>query len=97
MKDFIITHRYIFAAYAAAINIYAFVLFGIDKRRTQRKMWRIPEARLMLSALFGGSIGAMLGMAVFRHKTRKPKFYVLIPLIFIAECGLAAYFFLKKA
>lgn len=97
MRAFIYTYRYLFAAYAGLINLYAFILFGVDKRRAKRKMWRIPEARLLLSALLGGSVGAMLGMAIFHHKTKKPKFFVLVPLIFIVESGLIAYFFLKSA
>lgn len=67
--------------YLELINLAAFALFGIDKRRAQKKRWRIPEATLILSAILGGSIGALFGMLLFRHKTRKPRFYVGIPVI----------------
>ena len=59
--------------YLLAANILAFVLFGIDKQKARRNLWRIPEKTLLLSALIGGSAGAILGMQFFHHKTRKPK------------------------
>ncbi len=71
--------------YLEAINVAAFVLMGIDKRRARRGMRRIPEAVLMLSALLGGGIGALAGMILFRHKTRKTKFTVGIPAILVME------------
>lgn len=74
--------------YLAAVNLAAFIMFGADKRRAERKMRRLPEGQLLMAALLGGSLGALLGMAVFRHKTRKPRFYVLVPLFFAAHCAL---------
>lgn len=71
--------------YLEAINIVAFILMGIDKRRARRGQWRIPEAVLILSALLGGGIGALAGMFLFRHKTRKAKFTVGIPAILVME------------
>ena len=62
--------------YLLAVNILAFVLFGIDKQNARRNMWRIPEKTLILSAVIGGSVGAVLGMRFFHHKTRKAKFAV---------------------
>lgn len=72
------------------INIIAFALMGIDKRRARKKRWRIPESTLILSAAVGGSIGALAGMLFFRHKTKKPKFTVGIPVIL----GMQILFFL---
>lgn len=71
--------------YLELVNLAAFVLLGIDKRRARRGRWRIPETTLMLSALLGGSIGALAGMYLFRHKTRKPRFTVGIPVILVME------------
>ena len=71
--------------YLEAVNLFAFVLMGIDKRRARKGMWRIPETALMLSALVGGSIGALAGMFLFRHKTHKSKFTVGIPAILLME------------
>ena len=67
--------------YLEFVNLAAFVLYGIDKYRAKRGRWRIPEATLILIAVIGGSIGALGGMYLFRHKTRKPKFTVGVPVI----------------
>ena len=70
-----------FLGYLFLINALAFLLMLADKRKAQKKLWRIPEATLMTTAAMGGSIGALAGMYTFRHKTRKPKFYIGIPVI----------------
>ena len=54
--------------YLLAVNILAFVLFGVDKQKARRNKWRIPEKTLILSAVIGGSVGAILGMRFFHHK-----------------------------
>ena len=59
-----------FLFYLVAVNIVAFALMGIDKKRAINHAWRIPEKTLFLSAILGGSIGAIAGMQVFRHKTK---------------------------
>lgn len=71
--------------YLLAVNILAFVLFGIDKQKARCNAWRIPEKTLILSAVIGGSAGAILGMRFFRHKTRKPKFAVGVPVILLVQ------------
>ena len=76
--------------YLLAVNFITFLLYGDDKSRARRHAWRIPEKVLMGAAVIGGSIGALLGMSIFHHKTRKPKFYIGIPLILLIEFGLAA-------
>ena len=70
--------------YLLAVNILAFVLFGIDKQKARHNLWRIPEKTLLISALIGGSAGAILGMQFF-HQTRKPKFAVGVPVILVVE------------
>ena len=65
-----------------------------DKQRARHGAWRIPESTLMGVALAGGSIGAMGGMYLVRHKTRHPKFYIGIPAIMIFQIGLI--FFLTR-
>jgi len=62
--------------YLLAVNILAFVLFGVDKQKARRNKWRIPEKTLILSAVIGGSVGAILGMRFFHHKTRKARFAI---------------------
>lgn len=61
-----------------AINIIAFVLFGIDKERALRERRRLPEAYLLWLALLGGAAGAIAGQQIFRHKTRKQPFRTLL-------------------
>ncbi len=67
--------------YLFLINAAAFVLMLADKHKARKNLWRIPEATLLLVAVFGGSIGSLLGMYAFRHKTRHLAFTVGIPVI----------------
>ena len=71
--------------YLIIINAAGFLLMLADKLKAKRGAWRIPEATLLGTAAAGGSIGALLGMYMFRHKTRHLKFTVGIPLILIAQ------------
>ena len=72
-------------AYLIVVNFVAFVLYGVDKRRAIRKLWRIPESVLMGVAAIGGSVGALIGMLLFRHKTKHAKFTVGVPLILVIQ------------
>lgn len=83
----------IFILYLILINVAAFLLMGIDKRRAVRHRWRIPERTLFLSALLLGSIGANLGMQVFRHKTKHKSFVFGMPLILIIQMAAGLYLF----
>ncbi len=73
------------------INLLAFTLYGVDKAKAKRGAWRIPEATLLLAAALGGSLGALLGMEFFRHKTKHVKFKVLVPLFLILHIALGVY------
>ena len=79
--------------YLAVMNILAFLLFGADKLKARKGFWRISEKGLMLAALFGGSIGALCGMRLFRHKTKHKLFTIGIPLILLVQ-GLALMYYL---
>lgn len=79
---------YILAIYLVAVNITAFAMMGADKKKAVRHEWRIPEARLFGSALLGGGMGAVIGMYVFRHKTRHWYFVVGMPLIMILNFAI---------
>ena len=57
------------------MNVVTFSAYGIDKYKATHNKWRIPEFTLIFLAFLGGSIGAILGMQFFHHKTKKPKFY----------------------
>ena len=78
--------------YLLIVNALAFLLMLADKRMAQKKLWRIPEATLLMSAAIGGSIGALTGMYTFRHKTKHLKFTLGVPAILIAQ--IAAVFLL---
>lgn len=80
-----------FVIYLIAVNIAAFLLFGIDKRKAIRGEWRVPEGTLLSLAVFGGAPGAMIGMRVFHHKTKHPKFYVGIPVILAMEIAVLCF------
>ncbi len=85
-----------FLAYLLLINALGFLFMYADKQKARKKQWRIPEATLMTIAALGGSVGSLLGMYTFRHKTRHPKFAVGIPVIFVLQIGLLVwYFFLR--
>ena len=75
--------------YLLTINALGLLIMLADKRRAQKKLWRIPEATLITIAILGGSAGILLGMRLFHHKTKKPKFYVGIPVILILQLSLA--------
>ncbi len=76
---------YVILTYLEIINLLAFILMGIDKAKAKANRWRIPEATLTGLAVLGGSIGAMAGMYLFRHKTRKPKFRYGLPVILVFQ------------
>ena len=77
--------------YLAAVNVLAFALMGIDKAKAKRGARRIPEKVLFLSALIGGSIGAIAGMFVFRHKTKHLSFVLGLPAILLLHLALALW------
>ena len=82
--------------YLFAVNITAFALFGADKRKARRNAWRISEKALFLSAVLGGSLGAMIGMRVFHHKTKHWYFVFGIPAILVLQvigCVLITNYF----
>lgn len=66
--------------YYIAINLIAFALYGIDKFKAKNSRWRIPERSLIALAVIGGGIGALLGMIIWHHKTRKIKFRIWVPV-----------------
>ncbi|NLU24381.1 MAG: DUF1294 domain-containing protein [Clostridiales bacterium] len=79
--------------YLAAASLIAFCVYGADKYRARRHLWRIPEKTLFLLALLGGSPGALLGMLCFRHKTRHHAFQIGIPAILLAQAALLFWLF----
>lgn len=82
--------------YLLLINAAAFLMMGIDKYKARKNRWRIPEKTLFLSAILGGSIGAILGMQIFRHKTKHASFVVGMPCILILQIVLSLLILLRK-
>lgn len=74
-----------------AINLISFAMMGIDKLRAERDAWRISEKTLLLSAFLMGGVGSLVGSYVFRHKTQKLKFRILLPLALILNLAVIAF------
>ena len=79
------------AGYLAAVNLAAFALMGLDKRRARRGDWRISEKALFLPAVLGGALGGLLGMRVFHHKTKHWYFRFGMPALLIVQVILAGW------
>ncbi len=80
----------IIAGYLIFMNLAGFAVMGIDKRKAVKRLWRIPEYVLFVIAIIGGSIGSIIGMRVFHHKTRHWYFVFGMPLILILQIALIA-------
>ena len=76
--------------YLIGINLAGFIIMGVDKKRAIRGAWRISEASLFLTAILGGSLGCILGMQHFRHKTKHWYFRYGLPALLIGQLALAA-------
>ena len=77
------------------VNLLLFMLMGVDKHKAKTGQMRIPEATLFFLAVLGGSVGGILGMLAFRHKTRHKLFSVGFPLILLLEAAGAAYLIMR--
>lgn len=74
--------------YLLIINLFGFLIMLIDKQRAVHKEWRIPEKNLLGISILGGSIGMLIGMSSFRHKTKHKKFTIGVPFILIIQVFL---------
>ena len=74
--------------YLIVINVVTFLVYGFDKWKAKQGSWRISEATLLILAVIGGSIGALLGMRVWHHKTMHKKFKYGLPLILLVQIAL---------
>jgi uncharacterized membrane protein YsdA (DUF1294 family) len=79
--------------YLASINIIAFFTYGLDKLYARGHAWRITERTLLIIALLGGTVGALAGIKLFRHKTRKSSFLIWIAIILVIQIGAVLWFF----
>lgn len=83
----------IFIIYLISVNIAAFIIYGVDKRRAKKQKWRISEATLFVLALIGGSVGSEIAMYIFHHKTRHMRFVIGIPCIILLQLTLLVLIF----
>ncbi|MDM5155715.1 DUF1294 domain-containing protein [Bacillus sp. DX1.1] len=74
--------------YVLCINLIAFSMMGLDKRKAKKKQWRTPENTLFLVSAAGGALGAWIGMYIFHHKTHKNKFKIGIPILVVVTAYL---------
>ena len=81
--------------YLLCINLIGLLVMYIDKKKAKYGKWRISEKTLLIVALLGGSIGTIIGMYWFRHKTQKIKFTLGFPTILISEIIIITYFLIK--
>lgn len=88
MKEYLL---YALGIYLLLVNLWAFALMGIDKRRAKKDHWRIKETTLFLPVLLGGGVGGILGMKVFHHKTKHWYFRFGFPAILILEIAGVAW------
>ncbi len=77
--------------YLLAVNLLLFAVMGIDKYKAKHQLWRIPERTLFVLAVIGGSLGGILGMRLFHHKTLHPQFRYGFPAILILQLILAGF------
>ena len=82
--------------YLAVMNVIGLAVMGIDKSKAKKNKWRIPEKTLFLVSLLGGSIGTLLGMYAFRHKTKHWYFVIGMPAILILQVALVIYLSMKN-
>ena len=84
-----------FFTYLIGINLFTFVLYGLDKYKAVHGLWRVSERVLLLAALLGGAFSALFSMFFFHHKTRKARFLLFIPLSTILWGILILHIYLK--
>ncbi len=82
----------IIASYLLIMNIIGFALMGIDKHRAVKRLWRISESTLFVVAIIGGSLGSIIGMRFFHHKTKHWYFVYGMPAILVLEAAAVAAF-----
>ena len=87
--------KQVLSYYLLLINAVGFLIMCIDKLLAKKQARRVPERTLLLIAAIGGSLGSLLGMLVAHHKTRKAKFYILVPLFLVLHAAAAGWYFLR--
>jgi len=81
--------------YLLAINFIGFLAMGFDKFKAKKNFWRTKEKTLFIIAAIGGSIGSIIGMYTFRHKTKHNSFVFGMPLILATQIAILSYLLFK--
>ncbi len=84
---------YLYIVYMLIMNIFTFVLYGVDKKRAINRRWRIPEVVLLGLSLLGGCVGAFIAMRLFHHKTRHARFAMGVPIMILLHGCLVVFLF----
>lgn len=84
-----------YVAFLALISVIAFISYGVDKRKSKKNQWRTPEKVLLGLGFFGGAIGAIAGMELFRHKTKHWYFWVVNILGLLWQAALGVFLLIK--
>lgn len=85
----------IFLALLLIVSFVTFVLYGLDKYKAKRKLWRIPEKVLIGCSLLGGAIGGLAAMSLFRHKTKHNYFWVANIIGLVWQIALLLLLFIR--
>lgn len=85
MIDFIVTYKLEIIVLVLLLNIISFFTYMIDKKKARKGKWRISESTLLMTSFLYGALGSLFAMKIFHHKTKKAKFYILVPLFLIFQ------------
>ena len=88
--DYLMQHR-ILLIYLAVVNILTIIVFGVDKMNAKSNRQRVRIVTVLGLAFIGGSVGALIGMYGFHHKTKKAYFTVGVPLILLMQVVVLFY------
>lgn len=92
MKDIMTGMDQALTVYILAVSLLTWILFGLDKWKAIHGKWRIRESTLLGLSFIGGAVGGLAGMYLFRHKIRKMRFRIGVPLMFLVQAALWLYF-----
>lgn len=92
MKDIMTGMDQALTVYILAVSLLTWILFGLDKWKAIHGKWRIRESTLLGLSLIGGAAGGLAGMYLFRHKIRKMRFQIGVPLMLLVQAALWLYF-----
>ncbi len=93
VADFFLEQPALFWGYTLILTAVTFLTYANDKRKARKNLWRTPESTLLLLAFIGGAVGALLGMTLCRHKIRKAKFYLTVPLLAVLQIAFIAFMY----